>query len=584
MEQQFVANSSPVRRGTTIMTGNQQLDNGGQRLITLGDNIDEPRPPGATPRPNAAEAGDAKRARIRQAGEVILVFAIFSLLAWEPTPNVNESHYLTKAKHFWDHEWCAGDLFLESGFPHAAFYWTFGWLTHFFSLSTAAWIGRMAGWMLLAYGWCQLSRNFVSHWLPLAGSAFALVLLNHHFHLAGEWVVGGIEAKVPAYGFLFLAFGALVKGKWRNVGPLLGLATAFHVLVGGWGWLAAAFAWMLDRNKPTLKPATWIGVLIGIAISAFGLLPALSLAQHAAASTVDAANEIYVRLRISHHLDFWSFAKERIFLFMLAVAAYVAIFVGQRRTVGSKRIGNLTLASLLIALLGVAIASLPDSENFDRWSNSLLRFYWFRLADVMVPAFLSLAFFSWLQSGSATKPVLRHILGCAVAIVLLVASGGRLSERLNDPRPGADRQALPTYDDRERTIETQRNWVRACRWIRDNTERDARFLTPSSQQTFKWFAERVDIACWKDIPQDAASMVAWYERIRRIHPPGDVDFGLISRDDDGLRKLATELQADYLVIEQRLVDTARLNGRPFGLKQVYPVDPSQKTTYMVFRF
>jgi len=37
---------------------------------------------------------------------------------------------------------------------------------------------------------------------------------------------------------------------------------------------------------------------------------------------------------------------------------------------------------------------------------------------------------------------------------------------------------------------------------------------PSEMQTFKWHARRPDVGVWKEIPQDAASMVQWRERIR----------------------------------------------------------------------
>ncbi|MFG0295345.1 MAG: hypothetical protein ACF8PG_05500 [Maioricimonas sp. JB045] len=46
-----------------------------------------------------------------------------------PIPGVNEPHYLTKARNFYDPAWCAGDLFLESGNAHWVFYVVMGPLT-----------------------------------------------------------------------------------------------------------------------------------------------------------------------------------------------------------------------------------------------------------------------------------------------------------------------------------------------------------------------------------------------------------------------------------------------------------------------
>ena len=84
--------------------------------------------------------------------ETVLIAVFFGLLADGPPPGVNESHYLTKARHYWDPSFCAGDLFLESADAHLVFYWLFGWVTVFVRLETAAWIGRVIAWVLLASG------------------------------------------------------------------------------------------------------------------------------------------------------------------------------------------------------------------------------------------------------------------------------------------------------------------------------------------------------------------------------------------------------------------------------------------------
>src|SRR5436305_9405368 len=83
--------------------------------------------------------------------EIAWIFLIFFLFAGSLPPDVGESHYLVKARHYWQPAWCAGDLFVESRDAHTMFYWTFGWLTRFCSLAAAAWIGRAITWLLLAW-------------------------------------------------------------------------------------------------------------------------------------------------------------------------------------------------------------------------------------------------------------------------------------------------------------------------------------------------------------------------------------------------------------------------------------------------
>src|SRR6185312_2973761 len=93
--------------------------------------------------------------------EIAWIFLIFFLFAGSLPPDVGESHYLVKAKHYWQPAWCAGDLFVESRDAHGTFYWTFGWVTRFCSLTATAWIGRVITWLLLAWSWRRLSWAIV---------------------------------------------------------------------------------------------------------------------------------------------------------------------------------------------------------------------------------------------------------------------------------------------------------------------------------------------------------------------------------------------------------------------------------------
>ncbi len=71
--------------------------------------------------------------------EVLLIFAVFFLHAGWAAPDVNEAHYLSKAKHYWDPAWCRSDFFCGTADAHQFFYWTFGWLTRYLSLPAVAW-------------------------------------------------------------------------------------------------------------------------------------------------------------------------------------------------------------------------------------------------------------------------------------------------------------------------------------------------------------------------------------------------------------------------------------------------------------
>ena len=118
-------------------------------------------------------------ARLLAVAAVFLSFTVDSFARY-PVPGPNESHYLCKAKHYWNPEWCRGDLFLASSNAHLVFYQTFGLLTRWFSLETTAIIGRLAGLLILAAGWTALVGVLVpGRWPALWAAWIFLGTVGH---------------------------------------------------------------------------------------------------------------------------------------------------------------------------------------------------------------------------------------------------------------------------------------------------------------------------------------------------------------------------------------------------------------------
>ncbi|MGH7129575.1 MAG: DUF6798 domain-containing protein, partial [Planctomycetaceae bacterium] len=190
---------------------------------------------------------------------MVLVFAgFFTYSAVRcPPPGVNEPHYLAKAKHFWNPDWCRGDLFLESADAHFVFYQTVGLLTRAFTLEQTAWIGRALALALLAVGWTELfSRLVPGRWSSL-WAAWLFLLLQTLGNLSGEWVVGGVEAKVFAYGLVLWGLAFLLDRRWNRAALCAGLAISVHPVVGIWSLVAAAWAGASGQNvkpRPLVAP------------------------------------------------------------------------------------------------------------------------------------------------------------------------------------------------------------------------------------------------------------------------------------------------------------------------------------------
>jgi hypothetical protein len=99
-------------------------------------------------------------------------------------------------------------------------------------------------------------------------------------------------------------------------------------------------------------------------------------------------------------------------------------------------------------------------------------------------------------------------------------------------------------------------WREACQWVADAKEipADAQFLTPRLGQTFHWFSGHNGVVDWKDVPQDAASIVEWRDRIQTIYATGkplpDRWYQpLTIRGETVLKQLGAKYHADYLITE-----------------------------------
>ena len=449
------------------------------------------------------------------AAEVALVFAVFFFQGAWPVPDVNEAHYLTKAIHFWNPDWIPNDAFLDSTDTHQVFYFTFGWLSLWLAPMWLAWVGRLLTWGLLAWAWQRLSYAFIPRrWFSVLTAALFVCLLER-FHVAGEWVVGGIEAKGFAYVLVFLGLEALIRNRWNRVWLLFGGAAAFHVLVGGWSVVAAGIGWLCTRSeRPTLR-SMWPGLLGGFLLSLPALIPCLGLSWGVDPEIASRAHEIYVFERLAHHLvptRFPAVFIDRFLLLalLLLVLEWITPADGARR-----RLRKFVFGALVIAGAGLAIGLL---EYVSRpLAATLLRFYWFRLWDVAVPLAAALVGTRFVLHARQMKPSSgKWALAVAITIAALHV-GGHAVRTVLPTVPRADRQR--DYQDRGRQIHDYLAWRAACQWVVESGEipPDARFLTPRMSRTFKWYARRSEVVTWKDVPQDARSIVEWWQALHAVY-------------------------------------------------------------------
>jgi hypothetical protein len=172
-------------------------------------------------------------------------------------------------------------------------------------------------------------------------------------------------------------------------------------------------------------------------------------------------------------------------------------------------------ATLLLSGVGIAISYAAP------WSPAtaakLLKFYWFRLADVMIPAGVALEF----ARGAVLPGASGYGRRTAWAMSAVIAAWGIIEIAPLRFRPAPPRGELLDAD-------TYENWKLACRWIDENLPEDSLVVAPRSFASFRWYAHRAEFANWKDVPQDADSLLHWKSRLDELYGSANESGGWVN--------------------------------------------------------
>ena len=487
--------------------------------------------------------------------ESLVVALLFAAAAAWPVPDVNEAVYLTKARHAADPSWAAGDFFLETPDAHDVFYRFFGPLAAALPLDQAAWVGRIAGWVAVAVGFVWAIVPLVSTtWGRLAAAAIFSFALRHTT-MAGEWVLGGCEAKVFAWAFVLGGVGEWLRGRFGTAWLLCGAATAWHPVVGGWALVAVVIAWGM-RRTPLAGPGTAIQLGAGLALAAAGVVPAFALTAGADPAMRAEAARIYVVERLHHHLLPRTFSEAFIARHVLAVVVWWIVGRALAPTQARARLTAFTLGALAISLAGLVVSLCEPLAPAT--VLGLLRFYWFRLADVVVPLALAAAASGLLEDATACRRVIGLTPGVLRAAAGLLLAVDVAAQAWHWPAGG--RAIVAARADSKVDASP---WADICVWVRGHTPADACFLTPRGSATFTWHTDRREVVSWKNSPQDARSLIEWRRRIMDCFSStgklSDMERSTAALGPERVRLVAERYGADHAVVP---LDSPRIGEMP----------------------
>lgn len=463
---------------------------------------------------------------------VITAFISGKSLLYGNMGEVNEVDVLPLARQYADPNWIPNDWYLNQppGY-RLIFQAIFGNLAATWGFLATSIIGRLFCYVLVASGFALVGRRLGLNllFLLLAITLFIYVdfakgieLYNYKDQgvVTYEWIVGALETKAVAYGLVLLAIAWMLAGRYFLMALLMGLATSFHVLVGGWTFIPAII-WIALNRQNSFKNIQHIAYviliyLIGSALAIPAIWQQLFSPNPTEAIALQAMPEkitpsyIYVFLRLPHHLNPLSWSPEwwRSFLiYLLVLGTGVAILWWQKdfqHLPGTyeARIGLAGFALLTLIPFAIGLAIAP----FDT-QGKLLQYYPFRVGDVMLPLSACFILICVLEEFAKTN------IGGVVLLISLVIFGWVCSIQFKEFRG----QLVKIQHFPAEAQEAKSDWKDMCAWIRQHTPKSALVISPPAEfANFSWLSERPTLVKYKLLPQNKAGLLSWYTRLNDL--------------------------------------------------------------------
>ncbi|NET58446.1 MAG: hypothetical protein F6K47_20510 [Symploca sp. SIO2E6] len=427
--------------------------------------------------------------------------------------NVNEVYALPLARQYADPTWVPGDWYYnEPAGYRLLFVALFGHLAVAWGFLATSIIGRLIYYTLISSGLVLLARKLGISLAPLLVGIGLFLYVNHYQGMAAqEWLVGGVEAKSFAYGFFLLAIRLMLGGSYRLMALMLGLAASFHVLVGGWAFLAVV-GWLLWRRKQDFADISYLGsvLLIYLVASGFAIWPVVQQLFTRIPSDYIDPSYLFVFVRAPHHLNPLSWDSDWWLLplaYLLVLAISWFLFQRQQQSeqsspqhIARKSLAEFTLITLVPFVLGLAITPL-DTQG------QLLQYFFFRLGDIMLPLNSCLLLVCALEQTFIGSKQRLFSLFC---ILLLSIAVSILSFNFYHSL-----LAVTQFPGKEQGVEPE--WQDMCTWIKTNTPHNTLVISPPVEfVNFTWLTERPTIVKFRLLPSVSASLIEWIERLNDL--------------------------------------------------------------------
>lgn len=446
----------------------------------------------------------------------------------------NELDVLPFAYQTYNPQWIPADWYLNLPITYRyLFSYCIGFFIHHLGFVTTTVIGRIISYFLFAF----VSIKFTEALQKQNFTAINLLPIVLFFALfksglgAGEWLLGGLDTKVFAYISILTSLYYLHQNKLGKTLFFTGLALSFHLLIGAFHTLAIGLLLLFQvlQQQHSFKalvyriPFFFLGGPIGI----YGIIT--QLATQAQSET----NEgwlTYVTLRVPFHTLPSEFATE----FWLKLALFALLNVLFLRVKSLKKIATYNLVFIGLALVGTIAFYLINLVEF-------MRYYWFRMADALLPLLTCIALVSWIVNQYEATLLKRGTKRIAIAFSVGISTAV-LIPKIPEKAP-----EFIVNEDAEMSV-----------WVQQNTPKNSVIITTPYYDYFYLNYQRPQFVSWKHAPQSNANMLEWHKRLKLLNKGYELtdlqsvinNYKQISTAD--IQAIQKEFLVDYILVQKRV--------------------------------
>ena len=412
-------------------------------------------------------------------------------------PDGNEENYLQLSKQFLDPNWIFNSFSLTE-FPgtRVIYQYVCGFALQYISFEVLTFTGRFLIIVWFSFVLASLLKkiqltNIYSLFL------FQIVFFIQQSTFGGENFLLGFESKHIAYGFVLLALNTFYDKKYFKTVLFIVCASWFHILVGGWLFLAFALYLLFDR-KVSFKQVCIMGGVYGALLLPFVWYLVSEIVFHA--STIQAgvsADWIYSYYRNPHHtgifysIDYFYDNHAIGVLWSMIIGCITAVVYPKILRSDLLHVNKLVFIISCILFVNVVLAF------FDR-EGHFVKYYPFRLGSIQLFLFYLLtcsiiASYFTRQESFQSIFLLTVVAFFGIAVLLNVYKMARFIKK--DGKP----------------------FYQMAAYIKQHTPKDAVIYYSDKAEdyslSFIRVSERDRFVVYKFVPAGTDKIYKWYDRI-----------------------------------------------------------------------